>query len=226
MKNVNKENKFYDIWILLVAFLILPVLTAGVWCFTSGKPESLTGRKLTEWEQQDIIKRNSPLTDYVYLTANASFPREEKIAKITIHHMAADLSIEEVGNLFADSGREASANYGIDSEGRIGLYVEEQNRAWTSSNSDNDARAVTIEVADEKIGENWHVSDQAYAALIELCTDICMRNGIGQLVFTGDAEGNLTMHKMFDSETECPGSYLESRMPEIAEMVNQRLSEK
>ena len=137
--------------------------------------------------------------------------------------MAADLTLEEAGELFAREDREASANYAIDSEGRVGLYVEEKNRAWTSADRDNDGQAVTIEVANDEIGGQWHVSDQAYETLIDLCVDICRRNGIPELVYTGTEEGTLTIHKMFDEETQCPGPYLESRMPEIAEEVNQRL---
>ena len=217
------EKKFYDIWILLAVFLLLLVITGGAWYLSSEKTENIAEGEQTAEEQAAVISRNSPLTEYVRLSPNATVPREEKITKITIHHMAADLSLEEAGRLFADTDREASANYGIDSEGRIGLYVEEKNRAWSSANPDNDARAVTIEVADDEIGGDWHVSEEAYDALIELCTDICRRNDISKLVYTGNAEGNLTMHKMFDSGTECPGEYLESRMGEIAKAVNQRL---
>lgn len=56
-----------------------------------------------------------------------------------------------------------------------------------------------------------------------MCTDICRRNGITRLDFTGNPEGNLTLHKMFSGQTECPGPYLESRMEEIAALVNERL---
>ena len=101
--------------------------------------------------------------------------------------------------------------------------MEEGNRAWTSSSRENDHQAVTIEVANDETGGSWHVSDQAFETLITLCTDICRRNGITRLDFTGNPEGNLTLHKMFSGQTECPGPYLESRMEEIAALVNERL---
>ena len=107
----------------------------------------------------------------------------------------------------------------------MALYVEEANRAWTSSSPDNDHQAVTIEVANDEIGGSWHVSDAAYDALIELCVDICRRNGIRELVYTGDEGGNLTIHKLFNPDTECPGPYLESRMPDIAAEVTRRLAQ-
>ena len=102
------------------------------------------------------------------------------------------------------------------------MYVEEKDRAWTSSNADNDHQAITIEVANNGGGPNWPVSDTALAKLIDLCVDICKRNGIKQLNYTGDASGNLTRHNMF-AATACPGPYLQSKFPYIANEVNKRL---
>ena len=101
--------------------------------------------------------------------------------------------------------------------------MDEANRSWCSSNGANDHRAVTIEVANDEIGGNWHVSDKALAKLIDLCVDICQRNGIQKLNYTGDKTGNLTMHKWF-AATACPGPYLESKFPYIAQQVNARLT--
>ena len=146
--------------------------------------------------------------------------RTHKIDKITIHHQAGNLTPEQTAR--ATQSRGGSWNYCITSQGKIGVMIDEQYRAWTSSNRDNDMRAVTIEVANDKIGGNWHVSDKAMAALVNLCVDICKRNGIKKLNFTGDKSGNLTMHKMF-AATACPGPYLEGKMPWIASEVNKRL---
>ena len=166
---------------------------------------------------------NSALVDYIKISPNRTSPRNHIIDRITIHHMAGNLSVETCGNVFAPSSRKASSNYGIDSDGRVGMYVEEKDRSWCSSNSANDHRAVTIEVADDVIGNGWHSSEKAMNKLIDLCVDICQRNGIARLNYTGDASGNLTMHKWFSS-TDCPGAYLESKFPWIAERVNKRLS--
>jgi len=165
---------------------------------------------------------NSPLTDYVKISPYRSSPRSRKIDKITIHHMAGNLSVETCGNVFQGS-RKASANYGIGTDGRVGMYVEEKDRAWTSSNTANDDRAVTIEVANSSSGGNWPVSDKALAKLIDLCVDICQRNGIRALNFTGDKNGNLTMHKYF-AATACPGPYLAGKFSYIAQEVNKRLN--
>ena len=131
--------------------------------------------------------------------------------------------MEDLGETFSRRDRRASSNYAIDTKGRVALYVEEENRAWTSSSRENDDQAVTIEVANDELGGDWHVSEEAYEALLDLVVDICSRNGIDQLRFTGDADGNLTIHKMFSNETECPGPYLEGRMEEISDEVNKRL---
>lgn len=166
---------------------------------------------------------NSKLVKYTKLSPNCTKPRNKPITKITIHHMAGNLSIESCGAGFAQPTRRASSNYGIGTDGRIGLYVEEKDRSWCSSNSDNDNRAVTIEVANCGGAPEWKVSDKALAALIELCTDICKRNGIKELIFTGDKSGNLTLHKYFKA-TDCPGKYLESKIPYIVKEVNKRLA--
>jgi hypothetical protein len=167
---------------------------------------------------------NSSLVDYVKISPNSSNPRNKKIKKITLHHVAGNLTVKQIGNIFAPASRRASSNYGIDSNGRVGMYVEEKNRAWTSGSADNDHQAITIEVANSKSGNPWPVSDKALNKLIELCVDICRRNGIDRLNYTGDASGNFTRHNMFQA-TACPGPYLISKMPYIADEVNRRLSD-
>lgn len=166
---------------------------------------------------------NSALVDYVKLSPNCTKPRNHAIDTITIHHMAGNLTVEACGAVFAPSSRKASSNYGIGTDGRVGMYVEEANRSWASSSPSNDHRAVTIEVANDGGAPNWHVSDTALAKLIDLCVDICKRNGIARLNYTGDTSGNLTMHKWF-AATVCPGPYLESKFPWIAAEVNNRLA--
>lgn len=165
---------------------------------------------------------NSSLISYTKISPNRTSPRKKPIRKITIHHMAGNLTVEQCGAVFAPTSRKASSNYGIGTDGRIGMYVEEKDRAWTSSSPDNDNQAVTIEVANNTLGPNWTVSDKAMASLIDLCVDICKRNGIQRLNFTGDKTGNLTMHCYFKS-TLCPGPYLKSKFPYIASEVNKRL---
>lgn len=164
---------------------------------------------------------NSPLVQYTKLSPHCSKPRNAKIDKITIHHMAGQLSVETCGNVFQT--RQASSNYGIGTDGRIAMYVEECNRSWASSNPANDNRAVTIEVANCEYGGDWRVSDLCLERCIELCVDICKRNGIEKLNYTGTKDGNLTRHNMF-AATACPGPYLQSKFPYIAEEVNKRLT--
>ena len=177
---------------------------------------------------------NSSLVSYTKLSPNCSKPRNHKIDTITIHHMAGNLSIETCGEVFAKTSRQASSNYGIGSDGRVGLYVEEVNRAWTSGNRANDHRAITIEVANDDAGVKngtWTVSASAYRALIKLCADICKRNGITKLVWDANKTNrinhtngaNMTLHKDF-AATGCPGPYLESKMPDIAKEVNALLN--
>lgn len=174
---------------------------------------------------------NSPLVNHIRLCNDYSPGRYHRIynpsgaiLKITLHHMAGNLTIEKCGDLFATSERQVSSTYGVGTDGRIGLYVEEKNRPWTSSSADNDYKAVTVEIANDRIGGNWHISDKALASTINLCVDVCKRNGIKKLIYTGDETGNLTLHKFF-AATNCPGPYLESKMEYIAKQVNKRLNQ-
>ena len=166
---------------------------------------------------------NSSLVSYTKISPFKN-KRNQPIAKITPHHMAGNGTLEYIGSLFTKPNRNGSSNYAIDSNGKIGLYVPESYRAWTSGSPDNDYQAVTIEVANDSGAPDWHVSDKALASLITLCTDICIRNNIGELAFTGNASGNLTQHNYFQP-TLCPGHYLSSKFPYIAEEVNKRLKQ-
>jgi hypothetical protein len=176
---------------------------------------------------------NSSLVSYTKISPNKTSPRNHKIDTITIHHCAGNLSIETTGNVFQnkDPKKAASSNYGIGSDGRVGMYVEEKDRSWCSRSSSNDNRAITIEVANNTGAPNWTVSDKAYASLIDLVTDICKRNGIEKLVWSDKKtdrvnhknECNMTIHSDFAS-TSCPGPYLKGKMPQIASDVNARLA--
>lgn len=144
---------------------------------------------------------NSPLVVYKKISPNRTSPRKHAIDTITIHCMACNASVESCGKGFALRSRNASSNYAIDSNGRIGMYVEEKDRSWCSSSSANDHRAVTIEVANDGGAPEWHISDKAYDALINLCTDICRRNGIKELKWRADKsligqidKQNMTVH--------------------------------
>ena len=136
--------------------------------------------------------------------------------------MAGNTTLQSFGAMVAKESRAMSANYAIDSRGGIGLFCPESDRSWCSDSRWNDHRAVTIEVANDGGDPDWHVSDAAIASLIELCVDICKRNGMTKLEYTGDKNGSLTTHRMF-TNTVCPGPYLLSKIPYIAQQVNARL---
>jgi N-acetyl-anhydromuramyl-L-alanine amidase AmpD len=168
---------------------------------------------------------NSSLVSYTQISPNRNSPRNQPITKITIHHMAGVMSVEQFGNLVANPAREMSANYAIGNDGCIGLFCEEKDRSWCSSSPWNDNRAITIEVSNDVNGEPWSISDKAYESLIKLCADICKRNGIKTLEFTGDRNGSLTFHYMF-APTACPGTWIKNHTQEICNKVNALLSGK
>ena len=172
---------------------------------------------------------NSPLVSYTKISPNRTRNRTHSIDTITIHCVVGQCSVETLGNIFAPTSRQASSNYGVGTDGRIGMYVEEKDRSWCSSSASNDHRAVTIEVASNTYAP-YAVNDKAYASLINLVADICKRNGIKELKWKADksligqvSKQNMTVHRWF-AATSCPGDYLYNRMGDIAAKVNAKLN--
>ena len=178
---------------------------------------------------------NSPLVDYTYISPNRNSPRNSPIRFITIHMVWGQCTVEALGNIFAPVSRQASSTYGIGYDGRVGMYCPESDRPWTSSSAWNDHQAITIETASDTVYP-YAVTDKAYAKLIELCADICKRNGKTKMVWLNSldkvrtynyksTEMGMTLHKWF-AATSCPGAFLEQRMQDIANKVNQKLGSK
>lgn len=165
---------------------------------------------------------NSGLVDLVSYSPNHSGRRTHPITKIAIHHTAGVLTAAGIGNVFKSRSRKASCNYGLGSDAKIVLVVDEDNRSWCTSSSWCDNRAVTIEVSNCQYGGNWLVSDFVLNRLIYLVTDICKRKNIYPCTYTGDTDGVLQKHGWY-ANTNCPGPYLGSKFPYIAREVNKRL---
>ena len=171
---------------------------------------------------------NSSLVNYTKLSPNHSGQRNHTIDTISIHCVVGQCSVETLGYIFADPDRQASSNYGIGYDGKIGMYVEEKNRSWCTSSASNDNRAITIEVASDTY-EPYRVNDSAYKSLIRLLVDICKRNGIKKLLWKADKnligqvdKQNMTVHRWFANKS-CPGDYLYNLHYQIADEVNRQL---
>lgn len=174
---------------------------------------------------------NSKLVSYTGLSPNHSGKRVCQISRITPHAVVGQLSVESICNCFKDRSRQASCNYSIGADGRIGLCVDEQNRSWCSSSRDNDQRAVTIECASD-LTEPYAMKPEVYSALVDLCVDICRRNGKRKLVWIADrdkalsyevkpGEMLLTVHRWF-AKKSCPGNWLFGKLDDLAQAVNSR----
>ncbi|MCI6616095.1 N-acetylmuramoyl-L-alanine amidase [Ruminococcus sp.] len=172
---------------------------------------------------------NSKLVNYTRISPNRSVNRNHKIDTVSIHCVVGQCSVETLGSIFASTSKEASSNYGIGYDGRVGLYVEEKDRSWCTSSASNDNRAITIEVASDTY-HPYRVKDVAYKSLIKLLVDICKRNGIKKLVWsTNKSERmnhlngcNMTVHRDYANKS-CPGDYLYNLHGQIAKEVNAQL---
>lgn len=179
------------------------------------------------------METNSPLVDYTLFSPNNSGKRILAIDRITPHCVVGQCSVESLGNLFSQASRQGSSNYGIGVDGRVGMYVEEQNRSWCSSSSANDQRAVTIECASDT-RHPYEMKPVVYDKLKLLCIDICKRHGKKKLLWIPDRlealsytpktdEMLITVHRWF-ANRECPGEWLYSRLGELSAYVTKALS--
>lgn len=176
---------------------------------------------------------NSPYVSYTKISPHRNSPRNHAIDRISIHCVVGQVTMQSLGEIFQTKA--ASSNYGVDRDGHVGMYVEEKDRSWCSDSPENDHRAVTIETASD-VSEPYRVNDAAYQTLLNLCTDICKRNGKKKLLWLGDKaktlaytpksdEMVLTVHRWFNAGKSCPGTYLYERQGAIAAEVTRRLSE-
>ena len=174
----------------------------------------------------------SGLVNYTKLSPNRTSPRRHVIDTITIHCVVGQWTAKQGCDYFAKSEVKAAPNYFVGKDGSIGQCVDEGDRSWCSSNDGNDHRAITIETASDTT-HPYAVTDAAYAALLDLVTDICRRNGKNRLLWFGDKEKSLaytpkegemimTVHRWFANKA-CPGDYLYERHGAIAEEVNRRM---
>ena len=171
---------------------------------------------------------NSSLVNCKVMSPNHSGKRTHKIDRITPHCVVGQLSAESIGGCFDSSSVQASCNYGIGKDGRICLIVDEANRSWCSSSKANDQRAVTIECASD-MTDPYAMTNEVYNSLINLCVDICKRNGANKLIWFGDKNTSLnyepkdgemviTVHRWFANKA-CPGDWLYNRLGDLASKV-------
>lgn len=176
---------------------------------------------------------NSAMVSYTKLSPNHSGLRKHSIDRITPHCVVGQCSVETLGNIFYPTSRQASSNYGIGTDGRVAMYVEEKNRSWCSSSSANDQRAITIECASDTT-EPYAMNSRVYETLIKLCVDICKRNGKKKLLWLGGKDKTLnytpkpdemvlTVHRWFANKS-CPGNWLYERLGDLATKVTAALS--
>ena len=177
---------------------------------------------------------NSSLVSFTQLSPNHSGQRTHAIDRITPHCVVGQCSVETLGRIFLPTSRQASCNYGIGENGRVGMYVEEKNRSWCSSSNANDQRAVTIECASDATTP-YAFKDVVYQKLITLCIDICKRNGKKKLLWLGDKDKTLnyspaademvlTVHRWFANKS-CPGDWMYARMGDLASKVTAALGD-
>lgn len=186
----------------------------------------------SETEDNDMRYTNSALVDCTVKSPNHSGTRTHRIDRITPHCVVGQLKAANIGGCFTKPSRKASCNYGIGSDGKVCLIVDEANRSWCSSSSANDQRAITIECASDKTNP-YTMTDTVYNKLVELCVDICKRYGKDTLLWFANKDKSLnyepkdnemviTVHRWFANKS-CPGDWLYNRLGDLAARVTGKL---
>lgn len=179
---------------------------------------------------------NSPLVSYTKIAprCNGYGARTEDIIFFTPHCFVGQVTVERIGQVFADPNRRASCNYGIGLDGRVALIVEEKDAAGTSDSRWNDERAITIECASDATPP-WAFKTVVYNKLVDLLVDVCKRNGKNKVLYLGTLaktkaylssrksnEMLLTEHRWYAAKA-CPGDWMHARMQNLADEANKRL---
>lgn len=183
-----------------------------------------------------MTNSNSSLICYTKISPNRNIQASKNIKYVAIHCVVGQCAIESLGSLFALPSVAASSNYGVDKDGRVGMFVEEKDRSWCTSSSLIDGNGISIEVSSDASGEPYAVRNAAFESLLNLLEDICKRNGKKKLLFLGtkeksmayepkDDEAVMVWHCWFQSGKSCPGQFLKDRHPAIAEEINRRLND-
>ena len=175
---------------------------------------------------------NSSLVVHTRISPNKTSPRNHVIDTVAIHCVVGQTTAESLGEYFSSTSVNASSNYCVDKNGRVGMYVEEKDRSFCTSSRDIDHRAITIEVASDT-KHPYTVNDKAYSALIDLLVDICKRNPkIGYLRWEANKSlmgqvdrQNMVVHRWVANKS-CPGDYLYNLHYDIVEKVNAELGVK
>ena len=188
---------------------------------------------LTKYDKkEESTMSNSSMVSYTQISPNKNSPRNHAIDRITPHCVVGQLTAERICGCFTSPSRGASCNYGIGTDGKVSLCVEEKDRSWCSSSSANDNRAVTIECASDK-EHPYAMNDKVWKSLVDLCVDICKRNGKKKLLWLVDKDKTLayepksdemiiTVHRWFANKS-CPGDWLYNRLGDLATEVTKKL---
>ena len=149
----------------------------------------------------------SALTNQVRVSDQSSSRQGVTIDTFLIHHQAGtndDAVIDEM----VSGSKEVSANYTINSAGRITSVVPEELRAWTSGSSSDggkgvawDRRSITVEIENESAGGDWPISQAAINAAAALLQDLRNRYGVSIVL------GHRDLYEQYGASyaTFCPG---------------------
>lgn len=173
----------------------------------------------------------SNLSVYNNITLNKSRKRPCTILRLTPHCYVGQVTVKN-GVDYLASRNNASVNYVVDKDGKVGCNIPEEYGAWTSSSRANDEIAITFELACDAAAP-YAMNTECINGFIELVVDICKRYNRNKVVYIADKntalayepadnEFLITFHKWF-SATSCPGQWFLDNVASIVDRINKKL---
>lgn len=122
----------------------------------------------------------------------------QKIDKVVIHHNAGVLTIDQIWQVWQT--RQASAHYQVETGGRIGQLVWDNDTAWHAANQHINQTSIGLEFANSAgAGADWPITDKTIEEGAHLTAAICKYYKLGR----PQAGKNVRFHREFTSTT-CP----------------------
>lgn len=122
-----------------------------------------------------------------------------KIKFIVVHHNAGILSVDDCYNTWQT--REASAHYQVETSGRIGQLVLDDNTAWHAGDWNTNLVSIGIEHANSAgANQGWPISSATLENGAHLVASLCKLYGLGRPTW----KVNVFPHHYFVG-TDCPG---------------------
>lgn len=153
------------------------------------------------------IRYDKPVADFIAglnKTGHVTHVKYKKTS-VTFHHNGGRLSLQGILDVWKT--RPASAHFQSDKAGNIGQYVDVNEYAWATGNTEGNKSSISIEMANETVAPTWRVSDVTWKSAARLAGWLFANVIDGR---PRPSKTNVHFHKYWKS-TDCAGPYMDTK---------------